>query len=99
MVVTGPDEYGSCHNAVVVVALYCAHLFAVLFELVEVELECGGEATLYVKVVAQCLDKEIYYHRLGRGVGVEPPTARTSLSYLLLRGAAVEVAVLSGNLI
>ena len=66
MVVTGPDEYGSCHNTVVVVALYCAHLLAVLFELVEVELECGGEAALYIKVVAQCFDKEIYYHRLGR---------------------------------
>lgn len=31
VVVAGPHEYGGGHNAVVVVALYGAHLFAVFF--------------------------------------------------------------------
>ena len=89
MVVAYPDEYGGCHNAVVVVALDSAHLFAVFFYLVEVEFVAGVFAALDIHSIAQGLDKVVYYHWLGGGVGVESPTAWAALSYLLLAGARV----------
>ena len=96
MVVAAPNEYGCGHHAVVVVALNGTHLLAVFLEFIEVEFVCGLQAAFYVEFVAQGFYQKIYYHRFGGIIGVEAPTARTPLLYLLLRCAAEEVAVLAG---
>ena len=52
MVVAHPNEYGGCHNPVVVVAFHSSHLLAVLFKLIEVELIGGLNGAFNVEPVA-----------------------------------------------
>ena len=99
MIVTNPYKYGCCHDAVVVVSLYCSHLLAVVLIFVEVKFIGGLKASFNVKSVAKGFDKEVYHHWLGGAVGVESPTARTALLYFLQGCTAIKVAVFARNLV
>ena len=98
-VVAYPYQYGGCHDAVVVVAFDGAHLFAVVFEFVNIEFEDGVDAAFYVEAVAQGFDEEVYYHGLCGGVGVESPFPRATFADVYLGGAAVEVGVFAGDFV
>lgn len=73
------------------VAFDGAHLFAVFFEFVKVQLVAGGGAVLDIQPVAYGFDKEVDDHWFGGGVGVESPSSRPALAYLGFAGAGVEV--------
>ena len=49
MIITDPNEYGGGHYPIVVVALYCSHLLAVLLDFVQIELIAGVGAVLDVQ--------------------------------------------------
>ena len=98
-VVAYPYQYGGCHDAVVVVAFDGAHLFAVVFEFVNIEFEDGVDAALYVEAVAQGFDEEVDDHGLGGGVGVESPFPGATFADVYLGGAAVEVGVFAGDFV